>query len=119
MKDFIKCTFGGLKMSYLFRQYIFGALIFAFLYYVATSNNRTLDIATIAFFTINTLLYPYARFVYENVVDFIVGDNVFFVSAIFMMITKCITMLICWWAAVFVAPLGLAYIYYQQVRTQS
>ncbi len=29
MKEFVKCTFGGLKTSYLVRQYIFGALIAA------------------------------------------------------------------------------------------
>lgn len=40
---------------------------------------------------INTLLYPYARFVYENVVDFITGNNVFFVNAVLMMSIKLMT----------------------------
>lgn len=55
---------------------------------------------------INTLLYPYAGFVYESVVDFISGNNVFFLNAVLMMSLKLMTMVLCWGAAICIAPVG-------------
>ncbi len=69
------------------------------------------------FIVLNTLLYPYYRFVYERIVGFILGENVFLVNAIFMLIVKLFTMMICWMFAVFVAPVGLAYLYYQNSKS--
>ncbi|MBM4975292.1 hypothetical protein HYO23_08310 [Vibrio parahaemolyticus] len=119
MKEFVKCTFGGLKTSYLVRQYIFGALIAVVFFSAATKNGQDLSIATIAVFTVNTLLYPYSRFVYERIVEFVMGNNVFFVNAVLMLTVKAFTMVLCWAATIFVAPFGLAYIYYHQLKTQS
>jgi hypothetical protein len=65
---------------------------------------------------LNTLLYPYSRFVYESVMDFIIGRNVFFVNAILMLAVKLMTMLLCWSLAIFVAPIGLAYLYYHHSK---
>ncbi len=67
---------------------------------------------------INTLLYPYARFVYESVVDFIPGNNVFFVNAVLMMSIKLVTMMLCWGAAIVVAPVGLAYLYHHHSKSE-
>lgn len=118
MKDFLKCTFGGLKPSYLIRQYFFGALITAFYVMALTSNGQSLSSSTIAMFAVNTLLYPYSRFVYESIVDFVMGNNTFYVNALLMLFVKLITMVICWAAAIFIAPVGLAYIYFRQTRAQ-
>ncbi|MDE1311644.1 hypothetical protein [Vibrio aestuarianus] len=78
MKEFLRCTFGGLKTSYLIRQYIFGVLIAAFYFNAATSNGQVLSLGTMAMFAINTLLYPYSRFVYESIVEFVLGENTFY-----------------------------------------
>lgn len=64
----------------------------------------------------NTLLYPYSRFVYEGVMGFILGENVFLVDGLLMLATKVATMLFCWAAAVLVAPIGLAYLYYHHSK---
>ena len=69
-------------------------------------------IKMVMIFTINTLLYPYSRFVYESVVGFIMGNNVYWVNAIFMLFVKLVTMSVCWSAAIFIAPIGLAYLYF-------
>lgn len=69
------------------------------------------------FFTIaSTLLYPYSRFVYESIIGFVMGENVFFVNAILMLITKFFTMTMCWVFAIFVAPIGFAYLYYHHSK---
>ncbi|WP_338107341.1 hypothetical protein [Pseudomonas psychrophila] len=63
-----------------------------------------------------TVLYPYSRFVYESVVGYIMGDNVFFVNAILMLMVKVFTMAMCWSLAIFVAPVGLAHLYWRNSR---
>jgi len=65
---------------------------------------------------VNSLLYPYARFVYEGIVGFIMGDNVFVVNAFLMLFTKLITMSICWCMAIFIAPIGLLYLFIRHSR---
>jgi hypothetical protein len=65
---------------------------------------------------INTLLYPYSRFVYEGVIGFIMGENVFFVNAFLVLLTKAITMILCWGFAISIAPVGLAYLYFHHSK---
>lgn len=61
---------------------------------------------------INTLLYPYSRFVYEGIIGFIMGNNRFFGNALIVLITKFITMALCYSFAIIIAPFGLGYLYY-------
>ncbi|WP_068827653.1 hypothetical protein [Pseudomonas sp. BMS12] len=116
MQDIIKKTFGGLSAQYYFRQLFFGGLLAALVIFMTLNGNRPLDFSLIALLAVNTLLYPYSRFVYESIVNFIMGGNVFFVNAILMLMVKIITMTICWSAAIFIAPIGLAYLYYHHSK---
>ena len=63
---------------------------------------------------LSTLLYPYSRFLYESIVGFIMGENVFFVNAFIMLILKVFTIATCWVFAIFAAPIGFAYLYYRR-----
>ena len=116
MKDFFINTFGGLKPSYLIRQYIFGICLALFFANMNMQGGRELSLGVMSMLVINTALYPYSRFVYESVIEFILGDNTFYVNAIVMLFAKIMTMFICWVAAIFVAPVGLAFIYYKNTR---
>jgi hypothetical protein len=78
-----------------------------------------IDFANTSLAVVSTLLYPYARFVYESVVGFIMGENVFFVNALLMLGAKIITMFVCWFLAIFIAPLGLLYLYWYHSRQPS
>lgn len=106
-------TFGGLSRAYYFRNLFFGMLMPLLILGMLNAGSRPLGapVFMLLMFTINTLLYPYSRFVYERVVGFIIGDNIFVVNAVFMLIVKFMTMALCWSAAIFVAPIGLAYLY--------
>lgn len=64
------------------------------------------------------LLYPYSRFVYESIVGFVMGENVFFINAIFMLIVKYFTMALCWAFSIFIAPIGLAYLYFYHTKNE-
>ncbi|APW06193.1 hypothetical protein SEES3845_012215 [Salmonella enterica subsp. enterica serovar Senftenberg str. ATCC 43845] len=47
---------------------------------------------------------------------FIMGENAFFINAIVMLMAKVITMCLCWIFSIFIAPVGLAYLYYYHSR---
>ncbi len=65
-----------------------------------------------ALFIINALLYPYSRFVYERIANFIMGDNVLYVNTIVMMFAKLFSMSICWSLSPVIAPIGLVWLYF-------
>ncbi|MDD0967711.1 MULTISPECIES: hypothetical protein [Pseudomonas] len=118
MQSFLSKTFGGLTTSYYIRQLIFGSL-FAILILSLAAHSSTGLMAKpglIVMSIICTLLYPYSRFVYESVVGYVMGENVFFVNAILMLMVKGFTMAMCWSFAIFIAPVGLAYLYWHNSR---
>jgi hypothetical protein len=115
-------TFGGLTPSYYFRHLFFGAILFV-IYFALITHAANLDIGrlvtSVVVCGISTLLYPYSRFVYESVAGFIMGNNVFFVNAFLLLAVKLLTMLLCWGCAIFIAPIGLAYLYFFGQREQA
>jgi len=118
MYPVIQKTLGGLSSRYYFRQFFFGLVVAALIFTMSTQGGRSIPIGVLLLTVINTLLYPYSRFVYESIVGFIMGENIFFVNAIFMLVTKFITMAMCWVFAIFVAPIGLAYLYYYHSKAE-
>jgi len=118
MHPVLQKTLGGLSKEYYFRQFIFG-LIFPAIYLLVTQDDGLPDFWVIIALTISTVLYPYSRFVYESVVGFIMGDNVFVINAVLLLAAKFVTMFICWFLAIFIAPIGLAYLYYIHSRNEA
>jgi len=118
MHPVIQKTLGGLSMQYYFRQFFFGLAIAAFIFFMSTQGGRSMSVGMLFFTVVSTLLYPYSRFVYESVIGFVMGESVFFVNAIFMLFTKFITMAMCWVFAIFVAPIGFAYLYYHHSKAE-
>ncbi|MCY1305010.1 hypothetical protein D9M68_814510 [compost metagenome] len=116
MKNLIRTTFGGLSMQYYLRQLFFGSLFLLFIIWGSTQGSRPVQPGLIVFSVVLTLLYPYSRFVYERVVGFVLGDNLFFVNALVMLMVKLFTMFLCWAFAIFVAPVGLLYLYFHHRR---
>lgn len=110
-------TFGGLSASYYIRHFVFGLGFLAFILLITSQGKHSLHFDTILMLVVNTLLYPYSRFVYESIVNFVVGQNVFFVNAILMLGVKLMTMWLCWTLALAIAPFGLAYLYYHHSKT--
>lgn len=115
MNPIIRKTFGGLSKDYLFRQFFFAILMGALFMWVGWNGkdaNLYQRIWLTAFTLVCTLLYPYSRYVYESVVGFIMGDNVFFANAFWMMAMKFFTMMVCFFFSYVIAPFGLIYLYY-------
>lgn len=116
MREFLRMTFGGLSAQYFLRQLFFGTLLALFFLWVAARGVTPVSAGMIVFFTVSTLLYPYSRFVYEQIVGFIVGDNVFFANAVFALMLKFTTMAMCWAFSIFVSPIGLLWLYFYHRR---
>ena len=117
MNPILTKTFGGLSKQYYFRQFFFAVLICAcFMSASFREKEGSIAFGIILTLIVNTFLYPYSRFVYESIVDFIVGNNTLFVNAIFMMFVKMATMLLCFLLAIIIAPIGLLYLYFYHSR---
>ncbi len=117
MHPVLQKTIGGLSREYYIRNLIFGALIGMLWFYLLSHGNKDLSVLWLwPVVIVNTLLYPYSRFVYESVMGFILGKNVFIMNAVFLLFAKLITMAMCWSAAIFMAPIGFAYLYYHHSK---
>lgn len=111
-------TLGGLSAPYYIRQFLFGLIFPALMITVLNRSESGIAIGMWLLLIINTLLYPYARFVYESVINYIQGGHLFIVNALFMLAIKCITMLLCWLFALLIAPIGLAYLYHHHTKAE-
>ena len=118
MNKIIQKTFGGLSVSDYLRHLFFGIIMAIFFIYMFYNLGRA-SIVVVLVFTINALIYPYSRLLYESIVDFIFGNNVFFVNPLFLLATKIITMLMCFGFAIFIAPIGLIYLYYYHSKNKT
>lgn len=112
MQDFINKTFKGLNTAYYIRHFLFGVVIAVILIFARSNGFEHFTFWFVLSAILNTFLYPYSRFVYESVVSYIFGDNVFFINIILLLTVKAISMLMCWALAIFIAPLGLGYLYF-------
>ena len=120
MKETIVNVFKGLTPQYYFRQLFFGALIAGLMILMISQGGEPLSeyFGFFVFCGINTLLYPYARFAYETIVEFIVGNNIFFTDSLIFIMAKFLTISLCWGFAIFIAPVGLLFIYFYQKKPQ-
>lgn len=111
-------SFGGLSREYLFRQYFFAiALAIAVMVFFSLVEQRSqtpdseLSWTFYILLTITTLLYPYSRWVYETVLGFILGRNLFIAPLDTFFLLKLFTMAMCFALAIWIAPIGLIAIY--------
>lgn len=129
-------TFGGLSKEYYFRHLIFALIfgaIFAYIQYSSYTriiadtnatgaikdNFHTSSIAMYFYIAICAFLYPYARFVYESIVNFIMGENVFLINIIILMIWKFVVMVTLFCFAPIIAPIGLLYLWYYHNKNKT
>ena len=118
MNTFFSRTLGGLAPAYYLRNLFFGSLFCAVALYAfwntgvnQPGHTKAATVLTVMY-VVTTLLYPYSRYAYERAVGFVIGDNIFSVPAVFHLLAKLLTMLICWGFALFIAPIGLFILYF-------
>lgn len=123
MHPFLEKTFFGLARAYYLRQLLFGMLVPGILILAAcftksAPNTPHPPFATYICLIAYAFLYPYSRFVYDSIVDFIFGDNVFYLSIGWMLFLKWAAILICYFFAVFITPIGLLVLYIHHSKNE-
>lgn len=118
MHQVIARTFGGLPRAAYIRHLLLCLPMPSLMLIWSSGAPNGLPGAFVLFLIANTLLYPYARFAYETVVDYIVGSNAFSIPIFLALFFKAMTMGLCWALATLVAPLGLLFLYMRQ-RTET
>ena len=118
-KAIFEKTFGGLSREYYFREFIFGLIFVVLFFYPYYTKEMTIPpIGVILTAILSQILYPYSRFVYHSITDFIFENNMFILNAFLMLILKFLMMMICWFFAIFIAPIGLLYLYYHHTKEE-
>ncbi len=120
--SFISKTFGGLNKSYYLRHLFFGFILYALMCgLLLQASKGVIDsklITAVLMLTVLLLLYPYSRFVYESIVDFILGDHIFFVNPILLLMVKFMTMALCFGFSWIIASIGLIYLYFYHSKQE-
>jgi hypothetical protein len=112
MHPIIRKTFGGLTAGYYFRHLAFSAVALYFLNKATGVFQPPVPIWIYVWAGASALLYPFSRFVYESIVAFVLGDNIFALPILLILFVKIWTMMACLALALVIAPIGLAWLYW-------
>lgn len=113
MKKALLRAFGGLDRSYLFKQYLVGIAIFAICAFIVNRYSDGLGLYTLLTFSVNTLLYPYSRYLFQSMLKAVFGNTVFDKGAAILTVLRVASIIVCWIAAWLIAPFGLVYLYFR------
>lgn len=107
--------FGAVQPRFLARAYLIGGMFFALMVFMQVQADIDIvkSIPMLAVFAISTLLFPFAKFIWNEIRDFVMGDTVIFANVIILFFLKFIINAMIWCFAIFIAPIGMAYLWYR------
>ena len=111
---FIKSIFSSLKPHYLIRQYLFGLPYFVFFVAFIMGSRNVYPLGKVLFtvyFTISLVLYPFAMFVYDSIISFLLGEMVIISNVFIVMIWNIIKIFWIFLFSIFIAPFGIIFLY--------
>ncbi|MCQ9147654.1 MULTISPECIES: hypothetical protein [Brucella/Ochrobactrum group] len=113
--NFLRRIFGGVQLSYLIRSYLIGLIFFALMIGMALSAEikNGSPVGLIVFASLSTLLFPFAKLVWDELRDLAFGNNVIFMNAIMLFMLKWFVNACLWAFAIFVAPIGILYLWFR------
>lgn len=122
MLSFISMTFGGLRKDYYFRNLLIGLVFCVGMWLMIdmleakASTPKLLHELVImkGFAVVSSLLYPYAKFLYDSFWELLQGDRVYVYSInIFTVWFIVVARMMCWLFAWALSPLGLIVLYFK------
>lgn len=128
VKGFLGKTIGGLSREYYWRHFFFAVVIFTLpflvLSYVLQSEdldfslNPNVLIMAAMVAVLLCFIYPYSRFTYDRIMGFIMGDTLYLINPIVLLIWRFFVFIICMQFAFVLAPLGLIYLYFYHTKQE-
>ena len=111
MKNFIKVVFKNINTSYLIKHYFFSGLLYGGILFF-TGRKLLNNMGALILLTISFLLYPFAMFVYDSVLDTLQGKHILISVNSFILVTwvGARTFLI-FCLSILIAPFGILYLY--------
>lgn len=113
--SFLNRTFGALDPKYLIRAYVLSAAFMALMVWMLTySTPPSADknpLPMLIYFSIGALVFPFSKLVWDEMKRVMMGGNVFYLNAILLLFCKLIINYLLWSFALFIAPIGMAYLW--------
>ncbi|MFC0279932.1 hypothetical protein ACFOHK_15850 [Falsigemmobacter intermedius] len=110
-----KRILGGVNARYMVRAYLIGALFLALIIYTVMQGNKAAagSAGTIAYFSLCLVVFPFAKLVWDELKALVLGDTFLILPMILLYPAKLLINVVLFSFAVFIAPFGVAYIWYQ------
>ncbi|SDJ83634.1 hypothetical protein [Streptococcus gallolyticus] len=108
----VRNVFRALDRSWLIRHYLFSFVFLAIFSYSSRYDDSYFSSGFILFL-LSSIFYPFAMFVYESIVKLIMGDNVFILPAIPLLIWKLVRFIIIWAFSIPIGIIGFGYLYFR------
>lgn len=117
--NLLKSIFGTIDRRYLVRAYVIGLAFFA-LFFITLVNSKSGTNPTfmIGFATVSLLLFPFAKLVWDELRNFIMGDTMIFQSISMHLIGKYLVNGVLFASAILIAPLGILYLWFRSRGTE-
>ncbi len=111
---YLRRIFGGFNTQYLVRSYVLSFVFFGLMIYAVVINRPAaspVNWSGTTLLVISALLYPFSKLVYDELKAFLLGNNVFYLSAPIVIIAKLFINALLFAFAIFIAPLGVLYLH--------
>ena len=87
--NLVRRIFNGMNMSYIVRAYVIGLVflsLFSFLFFSGVNKNLSyFDIVMLVLFlSLNTILFPFSKLVWDEIMNMVLARNVIFMNALFL-----------------------------------
>lgn len=108
---FLRRTFGALKPAFLFRSYVISGIIFALI--VMTVHP---PVGATIVYVADAVLFPFSLFVWTELKAALSGDGAWILHGpliIVLYVAKFVVTVALWAFAIFVAPVGLLYLWFR------
>jgi len=117
MSNFIENSIKSMSKAIYIRHIVLICLLLALPMVIVLTSNPPFYMYV--YYIVSTLLYPYARFAYENSAGYILGNNIFILPLPLMLLLKAGTMVLCWSFSIIIAPISLALLYYYNTKHEN
>lgn len=111
--SFLSRILGVVDRTYLVRAYAIGfAISGGFMYMAMQSPEWTgFRFDNFAYFALSILLFPFSKLVYDELKRVALGNNVLVMNAMVMLVAKLLINVTLFGAAMFIAPVGVLYLW--------